>query len=203
MQQRKDVVGGVPRVDSVLSEEVTESSHPLPEVPLLAGLDVVGVDGDEAVPVRPRMLVHEAEGVEKLVDWRHQAQIETATETGQFGIKIIFVVLAKPVQFYLLHPPNPPQFASAHPGCITDENVVLRQLSCLPELDARHLPCDVLHRVLHDLPLLGRERVIKLKFNNPTRPQPIRVGKRSIQSRRSTEVALADDNVAFHDGFAA
>ena len=116
---------------------------------------------------------------------------------------INFVVFAEPVKFYLLHPANPPQIAPAHPGCITDENIVLRQLGCLPELDARHLSCDVLHRVLHDLPILGRKRVIILVLYHPTRPQPIRVGKRGIQSRRSTEVALTNDNVAFHHGFAA
>ena len=73
VQQRKNVIGGVPCVDTVLVSGVTESSRPLPEVPLLAGLNVVGVDGDEAVPVRPRVLVHKPEGVQKLVDWGHQA----------------------------------------------------------------------------------------------------------------------------------
>ena len=73
VQQREDVVWGVPRVDTVLPKEVTESSRPLLKVSLLADLNVVGVDGDEAVPVRPRVLVHKAEGVQKLVDWGHQA----------------------------------------------------------------------------------------------------------------------------------
>ena len=73
MQQREDVIWGVPRVDTAFPEVVTESSCPLQKVPLLAGLNVVGVDGDEAVPVRPRVLVHKAEGVQKLVDWGHQA----------------------------------------------------------------------------------------------------------------------------------
>ena len=73
VQQRKDVIGGVPCVDTVLPKEVTEPSHPLLKVSLLAGHNVVGVDGDEVVPVRPRMLVHKAEGVQKLVDWGHQA----------------------------------------------------------------------------------------------------------------------------------
>ena len=186
MQQRKDVVGGVPRVDRVLFEEVTESSHPLPEVPLLAGLDVVGVYGDEAVPVRPRMLVHEAEGVEKLVDWRHQAQIETATETGNKiwneHLSSCFRGFCSPVQFKLLLSPNPSQIAPAHPGCVSDENIVLRQICCLPELDTRHFPCDVLYRVQHDFLLVCRERVIELVLDHPTWPKPIRVGKRSIQS---------------------
>ena len=73
VQQREDVVWGVPRVDTVLISGVTEPSCPLLKVSLLADLNVVGVDGDEAVPVRPRLLVHKAEGVQKLVDWGHQA----------------------------------------------------------------------------------------------------------------------------------
>ena len=73
VQQRENVIGGVPRVDTVLPKEVTESSRPLLKVSLLAGHNVVGVDGDEVVPVRPRVLMHKAEGVQKLVDWRHQA----------------------------------------------------------------------------------------------------------------------------------
>ena len=73
MQQREDVIGGVPRVDTVLPEVVTEPSRPLLKVSLLADLNVVGVDGDEAVPVRSRVLVHEPKGVQKLVDRGHQA----------------------------------------------------------------------------------------------------------------------------------
>ena len=87
VQQREDVIGGVPRVDAVLFIVVTVSSHSLSEVPLLARLDVVSVDGNEAVPVRPGVLMHKAEGVEKLVDRGHQAHLETATETGTFERK--------------------------------------------------------------------------------------------------------------------
>ena len=39
------------------------------KVLLLPKLDVVGVDRDEVVPVRPRVLVHEAESVKQLMDW--------------------------------------------------------------------------------------------------------------------------------------
>ena len=144
VQQREDVIGGVPCVDTVLVSGVTESSRPLPEVTLLAGHYVVGVDGDEAVSVRPRVFMDKAEGVQKLVDRGHQAQIETATETGSKiwneHLSSCFRGLVSPVQFKLLLPPNPPQFASAHPGCVSDENIVLRQICCLPELDTGHLP---------------------------------------------------------------
>ena len=47
------------------------------KVLLLPKLDVVGVDRDEVVPVRPRVLVHEAESVEQLVDRGCQARVET------------------------------------------------------------------------------------------------------------------------------
>ena len=108
------------------------------------------------------------------------------------------------VQFHLLLPSNPPQIASAHPWCVSDENIVLCQFCCLPEFNAGHLSCDVLHCVQHDFPLVCRERVIELALDHSTWPKPIRVGKRSIQSwwRPTSEVALADHNVAFQDGFA-
>ena len=50
------------------------------KVLLLPKLDVVGVDRDEVVPVRPGVLVHEAESVKQLVDRGCQAKVETNTE---------------------------------------------------------------------------------------------------------------------------
>ena len=50
------------------------------KVLLLPKLDVVGVDRDEVVPVRPRVLVHKAESVKQLVYWGCQARVETAAE---------------------------------------------------------------------------------------------------------------------------
>ena len=130
VQQREDVIGGVPRVDTVLISGVTESSRPLLKVPLFTRFDVVHVDLNEVVSVRPRVLVHKPEGVQKLVDWRHQAQVETATEIGNKiwneHLSSCFRGFVSPVQFKLLLPPNPSQVAPAHPGCVPDENIVLR-----------------------------------------------------------------------------
>ena len=39
--------------------------------------------GDEAVPVRPGVLVDETEAVEELVDWGHHAILETFAEKGE------------------------------------------------------------------------------------------------------------------------
>ena len=50
------------------------------KVLLLPKLDVVGVNRDEVIPVRPCVLVHEAESVEELVDWSHNARVETGSE---------------------------------------------------------------------------------------------------------------------------
>ena len=50
------------------------------KVLLLPKLDVVGVDRDEVVPVRPRVLVHKAESVKQLVYWGCQARVETAAK---------------------------------------------------------------------------------------------------------------------------
>ena len=50
------------------------------KVLLLPKLDVVGVDRDEVVPVRPGVLVHEAKSVKQLVDHCCQARVETAAK---------------------------------------------------------------------------------------------------------------------------
>ena len=52
------------------------------KVLLLPKLDVVGVDRDEVVPVRPGVLVHEAESVKQLVDRSRYARVETGSETS-------------------------------------------------------------------------------------------------------------------------
>ena len=52
------------------------------KVLLLPKLDVVEVDRDEVVPVRPRVLVHEAESVKQLVDRSYYARVETGSETN-------------------------------------------------------------------------------------------------------------------------
>ena len=68
MQEGEYIIGGVPSVHRSLLKEVAGAMWSLPKVLLLPKLDVVEVDRDEVVPVRPRVLVHEAESVEQLVD---------------------------------------------------------------------------------------------------------------------------------------
>ena len=80
MQEREHIIGSVPGVNRPLLKEVAGAVRSLLKVLLLPKLDVVGVDRDEVVPVRPRVLVHEAESVKQLVDRGCQARVETNTE---------------------------------------------------------------------------------------------------------------------------
>ena len=87
MQDRQDVVGRVLGVDAPLLEEVAVALFPLLKVPFLSRFDVLRVDVNEVVPVRPRMLMDEAKGVEKLVDRGHQVILETFA--GERGISYV------------------------------------------------------------------------------------------------------------------
>ena len=89
MQQREHVVGSVPGVDAPLLEEVAVPLLPLVEVSLLSGQNVGGVDCNKVVSVRPRVLVHEAEGVQQLVDWSHQVVLKTVAEIEKLVSTIV------------------------------------------------------------------------------------------------------------------
>ena len=89
MQQREDVVRSVPGVDAPLLEEVAVPLLPLVEVSFLSGQNVVGVDCNKVVSVRPRVLVHEAEGVQQLVDWSHQVVLKTVAEIEKLVSTIV------------------------------------------------------------------------------------------------------------------
>ena len=67
MQEREHIIGSVPRVNRPLLKEVAGASWSLLKVLLLPKLDVVGVDRDEVVPVRPCVLVHKAKSVDQLI----------------------------------------------------------------------------------------------------------------------------------------
>ena len=69
MQEGEHIVGRVLAIHRSLLKEVAGAVRSLLKVLLLSRLDVVIVDRDEVVPVRPRVLVDEAESVEQLVDW--------------------------------------------------------------------------------------------------------------------------------------
>ena len=60
MKEREHIIGRVPRVHRPLLKEVAGAVRSLLKVLLLPWLDVVIVDRDEVVPVRPRVLVNEA-----------------------------------------------------------------------------------------------------------------------------------------------
>ena len=80
MQQRQNVVGSVARVNATLLEEIAVALLPLVEISFPSGQNVFGIDFNEVISVRPRMLVHEAEGVGKLVDRGHHVILETFSE---------------------------------------------------------------------------------------------------------------------------
>ena len=77
MKQGKDIIRRVLAVDITLLKEITGAMLSYLKVLLLPKLDVVGVDRDEVVPVRPRVLVHKAESVEQFVNRAHQVRIKT------------------------------------------------------------------------------------------------------------------------------
>ena len=64
MQEGEDIVWGVHGIHGVVCKEVTVALRTLLKVYLLSRLDIVKVDGDKAVSVRPCMLVDEAESMD-------------------------------------------------------------------------------------------------------------------------------------------
>ena len=70
MKNREHIVGRVHAVNrpSLRLRGDAGTQWSLHKVHLLPRLDVVHVDGDEVIPVRPVVLVHEAQSVEQLVD---------------------------------------------------------------------------------------------------------------------------------------
>ena len=82
VQEGKHIVGRVLGVHRSLLKEVAGAVRSLLKVFLLSRLNVVIVDRDEVVPVRPRVLVDEAESVKQLVDRSHYAGVETGSETN-------------------------------------------------------------------------------------------------------------------------
>ena len=79
MQEGEHVVRGVHRIHGVFWKEVTVALSSLPKVSLLSCLDIVKVDGDKAVSVRPCMLVDKAQSMDQLVNWSHEAISKTTT----------------------------------------------------------------------------------------------------------------------------
>ena len=83
MQEREQVVRGIHRIHSVFWKEVTVALRSLPKVSLLPCLDIVNVDRDKAVSVRPCMLMDKSKSMDQLVNWSHEAFSETATVEGE------------------------------------------------------------------------------------------------------------------------
>ena len=96
MQEGEYVIWGVHSIHSVFWKEVTVALRSLPKVSLLPCLDIVNVDRDKAVSVRPCMLVDKSKSMDQLVNWSHEAFIKTATVEGER--QAIFIG----IQFYLL-----------------------------------------------------------------------------------------------------
>ena len=83
MQKEEDIVWGVHGTHGVFCKEATVALRSLLKVPLLSCLDIVKVDGDKAVPVRPCMLMDKAKSMDQLVNWSHEAFSKTATVEGK------------------------------------------------------------------------------------------------------------------------
>ena len=80
MQEGEHIIGSVPGVNRPLLKEVASALQSLLKVLLLPRLDVVNVNRDEVIPVRPGVLVYKAESVEQSVDRDCKARVETNTE---------------------------------------------------------------------------------------------------------------------------
>ena len=79
MEEGEHVVRGVHGIHCVFWKEVTVALRSLLKVSLLSSLDIVKVDGDKAIPVRPCVLVDKSKSMDQFVNWSHQAFSETAT----------------------------------------------------------------------------------------------------------------------------
>ena len=66
--------------ENIIRSVVSGALRSLFKILFLPRLDVVNVDRDEIVPVRPCVLVHEAESVKQLVDRGCEARVETNAE---------------------------------------------------------------------------------------------------------------------------
>ena len=92
MQEGEDIVWGVHGIHRVFWKEVTVALRSLLKVSLLSSLDIVKVDGDKAVPVRPCVLVDKSKSMDQFVNWSLEAFSETAAVKGKcqtifFGIE--------------------------------------------------------------------------------------------------------------------
>ena len=76
VQEGEYIIRRVPAIHRSFLKEVSGAFRSLLKVLLLPRLDVVHVDRDEVVPVRPRVLVHEAESVKQFVNRAHQVRIK-------------------------------------------------------------------------------------------------------------------------------
>ena len=98
MQQRQNVVGSVPRVNATLLEEIAVALLPLVEISFPYGQNVFGIDFNEVISVRPRMLVHEVKGVKQLMNWGHQVVLETVAGKTEISSHWKTLSLLLPVQ---------------------------------------------------------------------------------------------------------
>ena len=78
MQQGEHVIWGVHSIDSVFWKEVTVALRPLLKVLLLSFHNIVKVDRYKVVSVRSCMFMDKSKSMNQLVNWPHQALIETA-----------------------------------------------------------------------------------------------------------------------------
>jgi len=164
MQEGEDVVWGVHGIHGVFLKVITVALSSHRKVSLLSCLDILKVDGDKAVSVRPCILMDEAESMNQLVNWSHEAFSETAT-----------------AEVHILDPTDPSHLAFANIESVSNENVVLSHLCRLFERDAVfrdlvRLVFDIVHRFPDNPPVVFGEGVVELELKDTIRPQLIRVG---------------------------
>ena len=192
MQQRQNVVGSVPRVNATLLEEIAVALLPLVEISLPYGQNVFGIDFNEVISVRPRMLVHEVKGVKQLMNWGHQVVLETVAGKTEISSHWKTLSLLLPVQIEFLNAPSSSQLAAAL-KTVLDENIVVNQLHRLSEGDAGHLGGDVSHCSKHDLLARSGEGVKEFKLDHLTWPQPTWISQVGVEgSLVSTKGGFTD-----------
>ena len=192
MQEGEHVIGSIPRVNRPLLKEVASAVRSLLKVLLLSRIDVVKVDRDEVVPVRPRVLVHKAESVEQLVDWGCQARVETNAEKDLSLFPCGDIIL--PVQVEFLLPPNPSKSAATRVTSVRDGDKTWARLNLRQELDAGHLAGDVVHRLQDYFLQVVWEGVVEPILDHSLWPPQIKMSESATNFR-----PMMGNNVAFQD----
>ena len=192
MQEGEHIIGSVPGVNRPLLKEVAGAFWSLLKVLLLPRLDVVNVNRDEVVPVRPGVLVHEAESVKQLVNRGCQARVETNAEKDLSLFPCGDIILPAQVEFLL--PPNPSKSTATRVTSVRDGDETWARLNLRQELDAGHLDGDVVHRLQDYFLQFVWEGVVEPILDHSLWPPLIKMSESATNFR-----LMMDNNVAFQE----